>query len=365
MESSIFLLPDHIINQIAAGEVIENPASVVKELVENSLDAGATKVQIEIEAGGMLLIRVSDNGIGMNRSDLERCLMRHATSKIKNFDDLMKINTMGFRGEALASVASISRMKIASSKDGDSNVIYSEGGCILKFEEVSRVEGTLVEVRSLFYNVPVRKNFQKSTAASISEIIKIVNQLALANPYVSFILVSQEKKIIDVKSEKKLSFKDLLERRVKEILGEKILFENLNWLEFKDGPLQIKGFIGSPSFCKKNRSLQYLLVNRRVVFSNLISMAIKEGYGTRIDEGDYPIYILHVDAENRFIDVNVHPQKKYVRLTQEQFIRQKIQRAISFCFQEEIKKVSFEKPLSFYEEKNISSFKISELNLYN
>ena len=326
MPTDINLLPEHLINQIAAGEVIENPASVIKELVENSLDAKSTKIEIEIKAGGLLLIRVSDDGIGMDKKNLKLSILRHATSKISCFDDLHKINTMGFRGEALASIASISKMKIESAKENEGHVLSSDGGNDITIEPCARSLGTEVEIKSLFFNVPVRKKFQKSTISLTNDILKAINNLAIANPFIGFSFISDERKIVDVKRNVSDSFKEALEIRVKALLGENI-FNYLSWIMNLKKP-----FAPIPLFSKKNRTGQYLFLNRRVIYSEVISRAIKEGYGTRIDEKDYPVYVLHIDIDPSLVDVNVHPQKKHVRISDEQQIRSFIQRAVNLAF---------------------------------
>jgi DNA mismatch repair protein MutL len=353
--TEITLLSDHIINQIAAGEVIENPASVIKELIENSLDAKSEKIEIEIKAGGMLFIRVTDDGFGMSRENLKKSILRHATSKIKEFEDLQHVSTMGFRGEALASIASISKLRIESFNNDLGYVISSEGGEISEIEPCARVIGTQIEIKSLFYNVPVRKKFQKTTSILISEIVKTVNNLALANPNIGFTLISEGKKVIDVKSQKSSSFKEALKERIQYILGENIL-KNLQLLDFKEESFHLQGFIGSPLFVKKNRTSQFLFLNKRSVYSKEISQAVKTGYATRISDNDYPIFILHLDTDSKFIDVNVHPQKKVVRISEEQFIKQKIVRAISDSFKENIKNISFDRPLSFYKKEVMDSY---------
>lgn len=331
MQTEIELLPDHLINQIAAGEVIENPASVIKELVENSLDAKSSKIEIEIKAGGMLLIRVSDDGIGMNQKNLRMSLLRHATSKIKSFEDLQKVKTMGFRGEALASIASISKLRIESAKDGEAYTLSSDGGKEEAIEPCSRTCGTQVEVKSLFFNVPVRKKFQRSTITLTNEILKTIINLALANPFIAFTFISDGRKVIDVKRGENISFKEALEVRIKAILGESI-FNYLTWIDEISGQINIQGFIASPLFSKRNRSGQYLFLNGRSVVSEVISRAVKEGYGTRIDEKDYPVFILHILTEPKWLDVNVHPQKKHVRILDDQTLRSIVQRVINDSF---------------------------------
>lgn len=347
--SSICLLSDDLINKIAAGEVIENPASVLKELIENAIDAQATHIEISMKNGGLSYISVSDDGIGMTKEDLQMSILRHATSKITHFDDLQKIQTMGFRGEALASIAAISKMKIESFKN-TANILYVEGGNIIKLQEGVRNIGTKVEVRSLFYNVPVRKKFQRSLLSQNNEAIKIVESLSLGHINISFVLFLDDKKVLDLKAWD-LDFKSSFELRIKDIFGSTIL-DFLHFIDIEDGPLKISGFIGSCNFFKKNKRWQYLFVNNRHVISSLISKAMKEGYGTRISESDHPIYILHLSLKDGLHDVNVHPQKKYIRLTDEEFIEGAFKRAVFNFFN--IDKIPSFSNLNFEKEQILS-----------
>lgn len=352
MKATISLLPDHLINQMAAGEVIENPSSVIKELVENSLDAKSTKIEIEIKAGGMVLIRVSDDGLGMMEEDLKMSLVRHATSKISNIEDLLKISTMGFRGEALASIASISKIKIESSFLGESHIIYSEGGDKPTLQVGSRTKGTQVEVRSLFFNVPVRKKFQKSPGQMVAEITKTVMHLALANPKVGFIYISNEKRLIDTKPYEGSSLQEALEKRAQELLGGNI-FRSMNFIDHKEGPLHLIGLLGDPSLTRTNKTGQYLFVNNRVTVSPLISDGVKQGYGTRINEKEHPVFVLHMFIDPSFMDINVHPQKRHIRFQDEMELKFYLQKAVSCSF---MKKhgVFFDKELQFFPEETLS-----------
>ena len=366
MSGDICLLSDELINQIAAGEVIESPTSVVKELVENSLDADAKKIQIEISGAGLLLIRVSDDGRGMEEKNLKMALLRHATSKIKSLKDLHKVLTMGFRGEALASIASISKMKIESAFDNVGYCISNENPSP---ERVSRKAGTQVEVRSLFYNVPVRKKFQKSLGALTAEIIKVVHSLALANPFVAFSLSVSDKKILDVKGDSSLDFKTAFTLRVKEVLGSASL-AGLHYVEAFDAPLKIQGFLGDVNFIKSNKKSQFLMVNQRTVYSHMVSEAIKEGYGTRIAENDYPVFILNLFIDSSLIDVNVHPQKKQIRFCEEDFIRDRLHKIVEKTFEKEAKVVisapCFQKEANFSHVDSSFSFEsFKEVELFS
>jgi DNA mismatch repair protein MutL len=349
MSSQICLLADDLINKIAAGEVIESPSCVVKELIENALDAHATKIGVEISGGGLLFIRISDDGIGMNEDDLKMCMLRHATSKIKSLSDLEKVMTMGFRGEALSSIASISKMKIESGHKKIGRSINNEDN---EVHLSSREKGTLIEVRSLFYNVPARKKFQKSVGILTAEIIKVVNQLSLANPHVGFALSIGDKKVLDVKGNDK-DFKTALSFRIKEVLKENF-FKELKYVEVFQDSFKIQGFLAVPSFTKLNKTYQYLFVNGRLVFSNLVASAIKEGYGTRIGEKEHPVFILHLTIDPHLIDVNVHPQKKQIKFCEEEFLRELLQKAVEKTFQEKEEKL-YLNPFVFQKEATFSS----------
>ncbi len=328
MPANIEILPDEIVNQIAAGEVVENPASVVKELVENSLDAGAKKVEVQLMAGGLQRISIHDDGCGMSREDLLCSLKRHATSKIRKFEDLLHLQTMGFRGEALASIAAVSKMKMESaSREDRASLLVVEGGKVLRMEPTSRKMGTSIEVSSLFYNVPARKRFQKSIKASTADVHRTLTRLCLGYPNRGFSLMSQETKMIDVEMSES-SFEEALQKRIKALFGEEF-FSELVPLSFSDALFRLVGWIGKPLFAKYNRSSQYLLINRRSVFSPLVDRSVREGYGTRLSEGMHPIFVMHLEIDPEMVDVNVHPQKKEVRLRDELLLKKKIAQAIS------------------------------------
>ncbi len=326
MQKKIQILSDQTINQIAAGEVIENPASVVKELVENSIDAGSSSIIIEIKGGGFQLIRVIDNGVGMSSDDAILSLERHATSKIRNLQDLDDSRLMGFRGEALASIAAVSRLTLSTQQKGEplGTILTSEGGK-LRMEEGARNPGTTLEIRSLFYNVPARRKFQKSPAASLTEIIKMFSRLALAHPEIGFELISNERQML--KSKEKLPF----EVRIADVLGEPFL-EEMKPIEVTDGEMKITGFIGTPLLSRHNRSGQHLFLNQRPVKCPEINYAIYDGYGTRLQERKHPTYVLLFSLPNALVDVNVHPQKLEVRLREHNLIKEWIQKVISNAF---------------------------------
>lgn len=313
-DSFIRILDETTINQIAAGEVIEHPASVVKELIENALDAASTRISIETKGGGKGLICVTDNGIGMNHDDLLLSVERHATSKISTVDDLNSLNSLGFRGEALPSIASVSKLLIHSSKGGmQGNRLHIEGGKILSMQNLPRQCGTTIEVRSLFYNVPVRKKFQKSNAWDTAEIHKILIQCALCHHNQQFTWVNDEKKQFEAASEE--PFLD----RIQTLLGQEYALSLLP-IQQTQGDLQLFGYLGRSTSHKPNRRGQYLFVNKRPVFSPFISKKIEEGYGNRLPPHRFPAFVLHLTLPPSWIDVNVHPQKKEIRLRHEEQI---------------------------------------------
>ena len=329
------------IDKIAAGEVIENPASVVKELVENSIDAGATEISVELVGGGFSLIRVSDNGEGMRREDALICFERHATSKLKTIDDLNHILSMGFRGEALSSIASVSRFSFVTKYQGDdkpATKVSLDGS--LKVQEVARTKGTTIEVGALFYNVPARKKFQKSASASLSEVTKIMTRLALAYPLIGFKLVSDGRQVFHVTKNGNLS------TRVADVLPSHYCDHSCK-IEYEDGLVKAEGVIGLPNETRLNRLGQYLMINHRVVTSSMLSLAMQDAFSTRINAKEHPIFVLHLTIDPSVIDVNVHPQKKEVRLSKERELMQSLKKGVRLALQKHEKvadtpKVNFE-----------------------
>ncbi len=338
MKPKIIVLSDHTINKIAAGEVIENPASLVKELIENSLDAKATKIVIEVMGGGLQKIIISDNGSGMGPEDAVLSLQRHATSKIKDDSDLVDINTMGFRGEALASASAVSKMTLQTADEtGRGTLVEAEAGKILHVSPCARMQGTTIEIRNLFYNVPARKKFQKSPSFCLADITKTVTALGLAHPFVSFELYSAEESILKLKDPGAVSFLEAIKIRSKEVLGDEFLEDHIA-LEGDFASFSCTGLLGSFQNTRPNRSLQYQFLNNRSVLCPAVSFAVKDAFGTRIEEKRFPVYVLHLTIPKEFIDVNVHPQKKEVRLQNEAFFKEALRKKIeehlvpSSCF---------------------------------
>ncbi|MCB1109696.1 MAG: DNA mismatch repair endonuclease MutL [Chlamydiia bacterium] len=323
---AIRILSDETINKIAAGEVIENPASVVKELVENALDAGSRVIRVEVKGGGFSLIRVSDDGCGMDQENLLLSLERHATSKIQEAKDLNEVVTMGFRGEALASIAAISKLRVISSESEKHQgaELVAEGGRIRSITPAARKKGTTIEVRSLFYNVPARKKFQKSPGAALTEITKFLTKFVLAHPNVQLRLVVEDKETLSVLPGK-------IQERADRVLGKEFL-AHAKAVDASDQQCRLEGFIGSPLQARSNRLGQYLFVNGRCVVCPQITRAIYEGYGTRLATRLHPTFILHFSLPPEWIDVNVHPQKREIRLREEHVIQAMIQKSVMEAF---------------------------------
>jgi DNA mismatch repair protein MutL len=330
----IRVLNEGTINQIAAGEVVENPASVVKELIENSLDAGAKRIWVEIRGGGFQLIQVADDGVGMSKDDAVLSFERHATSKISTIEDLNRLQSMGFRGEALASIAAVAKVELVTAQEGkDASEVIVEGGLVRSVRSASRSRGTTIAVRSLFYNVPARKKFQKSASSVSSEIHKLLFSLALAHPEVGFELVSNETVLFSAAAEDASSLLTNLEQRIEKVFDSGFLQGRRSLLRKENG-YELHGWIGSPADDRVSRAGQYLFINRRSVVSPLISTAVKSGYGHRLDERRYPIFVIHLTVPPHEVDVNVHPQKREVRFQNEEWLKNFLHEATKTAFQE-------------------------------
>ncbi len=324
MSGKIRVLDEIAINQIAAGEVVENAASVVKELVENAIDAGASEVAVTIKAGGRQLIRVADDGSGMSGDDALLCLERHATSKIRSAEDLSCVMSMGFRGEALSSIASVSKVKVVTAEEGRAATeVIVHGGKIVRSGPTSRSSGTTIEVTSLFYNAPVRQKFLKSIGAEVSQIRSVITSLALAHPKISFSLVSGEESLISLN--RSISS---LEERVAELLGT----DDFKSIDYSEGELRVRGMLGLPSLARPTRKGQYLFINGRAVLSKALSNAVQEAYSTRLSAGRHPVFVLHLTVPPGLVDVNVHPQKREVRLREQERLFSLIGDAVRSAF---------------------------------
>ncbi len=334
MAPKIYCLDDQTINQIAAGEVIENAASCIKELIENAIDAKASFIDVKTVAGGRKKIVVSDNGCGMSFEDARTSLRRHATSKIRIAKDVHTVVSMGFRGEALPSIASIAKLTLLTSNGEVGARVAARGGKILEHAVAAHQTGTTIEVESLFYNVPARLQFQKSVEADQREIVKVVSNLALANPLISFKLTQDNKEVFHLLAQRSLSALENMRARIEVLYGHEIA-NACTPIEIECQDLRLSGLISNPSHHRPNRLRQQLFVNGRLVDSKLISVAVKEGYGTRLPEGRYPMYFLFLDIPVDQIDVNVHPQKKEIRFKEPFEVKRKVSQLIDRAHQNE------------------------------
>lgn len=319
----IQLLDEHLSNLIAAGEVVERPASVIKELVENSIDAGSTKIEVIIEEGGLQTIHVIDNGHGMERDDCLIAFERHATSKIKTARDLFQIRTLGFRGEALPSIASVSRMELlsnVSSGEVGTKVIV-EGGQVKTVEDVALVQGTQIVVKDLFYNTPARLKYMKSIATEVGHISDYISRLALTHPSVSFSLSHNGKNLLQTSGDGKLL------HVMAAIYGVQIA-KMLLPIEGESLDFRWKGFLSKTEVTRSNRSYISTLINSRYIRSNALTASIMRGYHTLLPIGRYPIVVLAIEMDPTLVDVNVHPAKLEVKFSKEQELCQQIERSV-------------------------------------
>ena len=309
--NDIKVLPSNLIDQIAAGEVIERPASAVKELVENSIDAGATQIDIKIDNGGKSLIYVSDNGCGMNKDNLQLSFRRHATSKLHTSEELMKLTTLGFRGEALPSIASVSKIQAKSNtdKNGNGYEIKIFGGKTENIIPTACAGGTAISINNLFFNTPARKKFLKSTNTEFRNVTNIIRRYMLSNPEIGFSFQSNDKIIYNVKSS------NLIDRIVN-IFG-KSMHSSLIPINFKKNQYSVKGFVGNLSIVKKRPGAQYLYINGRFVQDRLVKSGIHSAYHSLLSRGEYPFYVININIPTENVDFNVHPAKLEVRFQDE------------------------------------------------
>ena len=322
--SKIRVLADHVANQIAAGEVVERPASVAKELVENSIDAGATRITIEIEAGGRRLLKVSDDGEGMVRDDAVLAFERHATSKIRETEDLGAIATLGFRGEALASIASVAKVELTTCTDGAKAAtrVTIDGGRMRDVKDAAHPRGTTIAVRDLFFNIPARRKFLRSEATETYHLANLVTHYALAHPEIAFTFVNNGREMV-----RAAPAKDLRERAY-QIFGTEFL-ENL--LEVSSGDpvvARVTGFVSAPRDRRTSRDSQYLFVNRRFVRDRMIGRSLSEGYRSILPHGVYPAALLFIETPLEEVDVNVHPAKTEVRFRRQAAVADAVREAV-------------------------------------
>ncbi|ACM21451.1 DNA mismatch repair protein MutL [Geotalea daltonii FRC-32] len=322
MATRIKILPEQLTNKIAAGEVVERPASVVKELVENALDAGCSEVMVEIEAGGKRLIRVSDTGCGMTREDALLALERHATSKIANDEDLFSLATLGFRGEALPSVASVSRFTLATREKGslEGTEIYAEGGRIKEVKACGMAEGTVISVRNLFFNTPARLKFMKSSETEAGHVGDLLTRLAISRPDIRFIYTNDGKTVFRALNA------DLRER-VATLLG-RTLSQDLYPLDFCDGQLNVTGLVGKPECSRSAASHVYTYINGRFIRDKVVQHAVLQAYRNFMERGRYPVVVLFISVPAAEVDVNVHPTKHEVRFREQGRVHDAIQEAV-------------------------------------
>lgn len=322
MPDIIQLLPDHIANQIAAGEVIQRPSSAVKELLENAVDAGATKIQLVIEESGKKLIQVIDNGKGMSETDARMSFERHATSKIQSIDDLFRIKTMGFRGEALASIAAVASVEMKTKKEADElgTYIAIENSAVIQQEPCICETGTSISIKNLFFNVPARRNFLKSNAVEMRHIIDEFQRVALAFPTIFFSLKHNNHDVfyLEVGS---------LKQRITQLLGNHLNSKLVSVQENTDY-MNLTGFIGKPDTARKTRGDQFFLVNNRFIKSAYLNHAVINAYKNLIPADSFPAYVLCIDLNAAQIDINVHPTKQEIKFEDERVVYAFIQSAI-------------------------------------
>ena len=325
----IKILPDTLISQIAAGEVVERPASVVKELVENSLDAGADFISVEIEQGGMKLICVRDNGFGMSREDSDMAFARHATSKIAALDDLNTLRSFGFRGEALAAIASVAivKMKTRQSEAQAGTEIVYRGGIKESHTTIGCPPGTEIFVENLFFNTPARKKFLKMESTEVGHTAAVISHAALAHPTVGFEFKSNGKSIISVPPDSQI------EARLLAILGRDF-FEQSARVSFSTPSIKIHGFIGQPGMTAASRRHQYLFINGRDVADPLVARAVLDAYGSRMPGRQYPMFLINIEVDPAEVDVNVHPRKLSVKFFEPNRIYRDVRQAVSQALDE-------------------------------
>ena len=321
--SFVHVLDDNTINKIAAGEVVERPASVIKELVENAIDAHADRIEVEITAGGTSFMRVSDNGIGMSRQDAELAILRHATSKIVKVDDLLTIGTLGFRGEALPSIASVSRFTLTTRQAGDElgTEIKISGGSLPEIGETGCGIGTTIRVEDLFFNTPARKKFLKTNNTEGGKINEFIVKLAISNPQIAFKLINNNKMAVSTPGNGDL--KDTLQSIYGGTVGSALLP-----LEFEDEDIRLSGFVTKPSAIRSSRSWQTFIVNGRIIANRAIARAIDNAYHALIPKTGYPLVALNIQVPQNTIDVNVHPQKSEMKFEDESRVFKAVYKAV-------------------------------------
>lgn len=323
MPARIRALPAQLVNQIAAGEVVERPASVVKELVENSLDAGARRVQVDVEQGGVKLIRVSDDGAGIEKDDLALALSRHATSKLQSLEDLERIASMGFRGEALPAIASVSRLSLASRASG-AELAWEMVGDGQQVRPAALSAGTVVTVRDLFYNTPARRKFLRTDKTEFGHLEQVVKRLALVRQDVAFVLMHNGRQVFsaDVAADRSGH-----ERRLSDLLGPAFIEHALHF-EYEAAGLRLAGWVARPAFSRSQGDMQHFYVNRRMVRDKLVGHAVRQAFQDVLFHGRHPAYVLFLDLAPALVDVNVHPTKHEVRFRESRLVHDFLYRTL-------------------------------------
>jgi len=325
MSKRIQQMPNQLINQIAAGEVVERPASVVKELLENSIDAASSKIDIDIEQGGTKLIRIRDNGTGIHKDDLALALSRHATSKIRNLDDLEHIQSLGFRGEALPSIASISRMSITSRQgDNEGFKVQGQDEQSAQLSPAAHSEGTTIEVRDLFFNVPARRKFLRTEKTEFNHLEDVVKRIALSHFNIGITLNHNQRVI---KQWRAADNRDEMEQRIAEVCG-KAFIEQSQFMEFEAAGLKMYGWIALPSFSRSQADMQFFFVNGRIIRDKLVTHAVRQAYQDVLYHGRHPAYVLYLELDPALVDVNAHPTKHEVRFRESRMVHDFLFRGI-------------------------------------
>ncbi|MBS3781193.1 MAG: DNA mismatch repair endonuclease MutL [Candidatus Thermoplasmatota archaeon] len=320
----INVLSEKTVNQIAAGEVIERPASVVKELIENSLDAGADEISVDVEEGGQKRIKVKDNGCGMTREEVKLAFQKHATSKIEDIEDLDDLSSLGFRGEALPSIAAVSKVTaLTKSEDQlEGTKIVLDGGDVEKIEETGCAVGTSIEVKDLFYNTPARKKYLKKKNTELAHISEVVTRNAIANPEVEFSLTHNENELTFIPKSR-----SMLEN-IKSIYGKEVAKKMIE-VEKELEDFSLKGYVSKPEITRSNRKHIFTYVNSRYVKNNVLKNGIVDGFETLLKKGRYPLAFLDIDIDPAKIDVNVHPTKTKIRFLEAEKVRERIAEAVN------------------------------------
>lgn len=328
--TEILELPEVLANQIAAGEVVERPSSVVKELLENAIDAGSQSIEIRLQEAGLKLIEIRDDGRGIAFGELALALKRHATSKIKRQADLFRIRTLGFRGEALPSIASVSRLTLESLEAGakKGQRLVTQAGEILEEETISRAQGTTVRVADLFYNTPARLKYMRSPQSELSHVVDVVNRLSLAHPRISFTLIHEDKQLLQTSGQGDL-------RQVLAAIYGLTTARKMVEVEAHDLDISVHGYVSLPELTRANRSYITLLVNGRYIKNFLLNRAILEGYGSKLMIGRFPLVVLDIELDPFLADVNVHPTKQELRLSKEKEVMDLIRQAIQEALKEQ------------------------------